>query len=135
MARRPFGSPAAALAAAQDEWFRLPPENWLEAFAHHPRIGDRNAMRAKFASARALSAQEQSGVDGTSEQVLNDLLEANRAYERRYGFIFIVCASGKSAEEMLDLLRARMNNERSAELRIAAEEHAKICDLRLMGEA
>jgi 2-oxo-4-hydroxy-4-carboxy-5-ureidoimidazoline decarboxylase len=135
MARRPFGSSVAALTAARDEWFALPPESWLEAFSHHPRIGDRDAMRARFGATRSLSAREQAGVSQTSEVVLNELLEANRSYEERFGFIFIVCASGKSAEEMLALMRARMNNDRPVELRIAAEEHANICELRLLGDA
>jgi OHCU decarboxylase len=134
MARRPFGSAASMLAAARDEWFQLPPASWIEAFSHHPRIGDRVAMRAKFASRLSLSAQEQSGVGDSSDDVLNALIEGNHRYEERFGFIFIVCASGKSAEEMLELLRARMNNERSIELHVAAEEHAKICELRLMGD-
>jgi len=133
MARRPFGSTAAVSAAARDEWFQLPAESWLEAFGHHPRIGDRDAMRARFASTRSLSAQEQSGVSASSEEVLNALLEGNRRYEARFGYIFIVCASGKSADEMLVLLRERMSNEPAVELGIAAEEHAKICELRLMG--
>ena len=134
MERRPFGSSAAVLAAAREEWFRLPPESWIEAFGHHPRIGDRDAMRVKFAPTRTLSAREQSGVSNVSDEVLNALLEGNRLYEERFGFIFIVCAIGKSAEEMLRLLDARMNNDRSAELRVAAGEHAKICELRLMGD-
>ena len=133
MTRRPFGSAAAVLSAARDEWFKLPSESWLEAFGHHPRIGDRDAMRARFAATRSLSAEEQSGVSGSSEELLNALIEGNRRYEARFGYIFIVCASGKSAEEMLDLLRARVSNQPSVELRVAAEEHAKICELRLMG--
>ena len=134
MSLRPFGSSTSVLHAAREEWLRLPPESWLEAFGHHPRIGDRAAMRAKFASTRALSAQEQSGVDDSSDDVVNALVEANRRYEERFGFIFIVCASGKSAEEMLALIRSRMNNEPDVELRVAADENAKICELRLMGD-
>jgi 2-oxo-4-hydroxy-4-carboxy-5-ureidoimidazoline decarboxylase len=135
MARRPFGSAAFILAAARDEWFQLPPESWVEAFGHHPRIGDRDAMRARFASTRSLSAQEQSGVSNVGDEVISALIEGNRLYEERFGYIFIVCASGKSAGEMLALLRARLQNEPSVELRVAAEEHAKICELRLTGQA
>jgi 2-oxo-4-hydroxy-4-carboxy-5-ureidoimidazoline decarboxylase len=132
MSRRPFGSAEAALAAARDEWFRLEPEDWLQAFSHHPRIGDREALRGKFAATRSLSEREQAGVSGASEDVLTALMEGNRDYQRRFGFIFLVCASGKSAAEMLTLLRERLDNDPETELRIAAEEHAKICELRLL---
>ena len=132
LALRPFGSATAAVAAAREQWFSLQPEDWLEAFQHHPRIGDRDAMRARFASTRALSEREQAGVDTASEDVLTALTEGNHEYEARFGFIFLVCASGKSADEMLALLRARLNNAPATELHIAAEEHAKICDLRLL---
>ena len=135
MTRRPFGAGDAALAAARDEWFALDPEDWIEAFDHHPRIGDRDALRRKFAATRALSEREQSGVGGASEDVLAALLEGNRAYEARFGYIFIVCATGKSAEEMLALLEARLPNDPATEILIAAEEHAKICDLRLRSPA
>ncbi len=131
LARRPFGSREAALAAAREEWFALDPEDWREAFGHHPRIGDREALRRKFASARALSKREQSGVNHASEDVLTALMDGNRRYETRFGYIFIVYATGKTAEEMLDLLRARLPNDPDEEIRIAAEEHAKICALRL----
>ena len=119
------------LTAAREEWFALSPDDWVEAFSHHPRIGDRDALRRKFAATRALSEREQSGVGGASEEVLAALLEGNREYEARFGYIFIVCATGKTAAEMLALLRARLENDPQTEIRIAAEEHAKICDLRL----
>ncbi len=128
---RPYGSADAALGAARDEWFALSPDDWIEAFNHHPRIGDRDAMRTKFAATRTMSAQEQSGVSGASEEVLAALLDGNREYEARFGFLFIVCATGKSAEEMLDLLRQRLHNDPVIEIVVAVEEHAKICDLRL----
>jgi 2-oxo-4-hydroxy-4-carboxy-5-ureidoimidazoline decarboxylase len=132
MARRPFGSGAAACAAGREEWFGLEHRDWLEAFGHHPRIGDRDVLRRKFAATRDMSEREQSGVSGASEEVLSALFEGNRAYEARFGYIFIVCATGKSAEEMLALLQARLPNDPAAEILIAAEEHARICDLRLM---
>ncbi len=131
MARRPFGSQAAALAAARDEWFALSEEDWREAFGHHPRIGDRDALRRRFA-ARDPAGLEQSGVDAASEAVLTALAEANRAYEERFGYIFIVCATGRTAEEMLALLRTRLGNNPQTEIRVAAGEHAKICELRLL---
>ena len=134
LSRRPFGHRDRVLAAARDEWFRLSPDDWREAFTHHPRIGDREAMRVRFPATRTLSEREQAGVSGASDDVLAALLEANAEYYQRFGFIFIVCASGKSAEEMLALLRRRLVNDPADELRIAAEEHAKICELRLLSE-
>jgi 2-oxo-4-hydroxy-4-carboxy-5-ureidoimidazoline decarboxylase len=132
MARRPFATERGALAAARDEWFALDREDWLEAFGHHPRIGDRDALKHRFASTRTLSKGEQSGVSAASEEVLSRLFEGNRRYEDRFGYIFIVCATGKSAEEMLALLEARLKNDADTEIRIAAEEHARICELRLL---
>ena len=129
--RRPFGSADAVRSAARDEWFALSAEEWREAFAQHPRIGDLDGMRRRFSSTRALSEREQSGVCSADVRVLRTLLEANREYEDRFGWIFIVCAAGKSADEMLGLLRERLRNAPDDEMRIAAEEHAKICDLRL----
>jgi len=131
MARRPFASEETALAAARDEWFALSADDWREAFGHHPRIGDRDALRLRFAS-RDPAAREQSGVDAASETALSALAEANRTYEERFGYIFIVCATGRTAEEMLALLRARLGNDPQTEIRVAAGEHAKICELRLL---
>lgn len=131
-ARRPFDSRERALEAAREEWFALNEDEWREAFAHHPRIGDVEGLRRKFGASRVLSEREQAGVDDASEEVLQALLEGNREYEARFGHIFIVCATGKSAGEMLALLRARLHNAPEEEIRIAAEEHAKICELRLL---
>src|SRR5215210_4295811 len=116
LSRRPFGDRDKVLAAARDEWFRLLPDDWREAFTHHPRIGDRETMRARFPTTRTLSEREQAGISGASDDVLKALLDANADYYQRFGFIFIVCASGKSAEEMLALLRRRLINEPAAEL-------------------
>ena len=132
MARRPFGSRDALVAAARDEWFQLGRADWLEAFSHHPTIGDRDSLRQRFARTAHLSEREQAGVGGAAEHVLEALAEGNREYERRFGYIFIVCASGKSAEEMLGLLRERLPNPPDAEIRVAAGEQAKITELRLM---
>ncbi len=131
MARRPFGRDAKLLAVARVEWFGLTEADWLEAFSHHPRIGDRAALEARFPATHDLSSKEQSGVGGAEEEVTAALAGANEAYVERFGFIFIVCATGKSAAEMLQLLRDRLPNHRAAELRIAAEEQAKITALRL----
>lgn len=131
MARRPFANDAKLLFAARNEWFGLTEVDWLEAFSHHPRIGDRAALEARFPKTHDLSAKEQAGVGTAHEDVLTALAEGNNAYFDRFGFIFIVCATGKSAEEMLALLRERLPHDRATELRIAAEEQAKITALRL----
>jgi len=131
MARRPFGRDMKLLTAARVEWFGLTEADWLEAFSHHPKIGDRAALDARFPATHDLSSKEQARVGGADAEVIAALAEANETYLDRFGFIFIVCATGKSAEEMLDLLRDRLKNNRAAELRIAAEEQAKITALRL----
>ena len=130
--RRPFGALEAARRAAREEWFPLPAEEWKIAFACHPRIGDVDALRPGVDSAPAASsAREQAGVDGADAEVMRALSDGNREYAARFGYIFIVCATGKSAAEMLDVLRARLTNPPDVEIGIAAEEHAKICDLRI----
>jgi OHCU decarboxylase len=144
MARRPFGGDARMLRAARIEWFGLTEADWLEAFSHHPQIGDRalappklpsegGSLAARFPTTHDLLAKEQAGVARAGDEVLSALAEANQAYLDRFGFIFIVCATGKTAEEMLQLLRDRLPHDRATELRIAAEEQAKITALRLGG--
>ncbi|MET0340745.1 MAG: 2-oxo-4-hydroxy-4-carboxy-5-ureidoimidazoline decarboxylase [Polyangiales bacterium] len=130
--RRPFASTDALLDAADDVWRALGTNDQLEAFTHHPRIGDDlAALRATFASTADLSGAEQSGVEGASDAVLEALRDANEAYFARFGYIFIVCATGKTAPEMLALLRARLGNPPAEEISIAAAEQAKITRLRL----
>ena len=131
LARRPFESMDAMLTAARADWRALSPADWLEAFAGHPRIGDREALGQRFGDARDLPAQEQAGVAGASDDVLSALAEGNAAYESKFGFIFIVCATGLKADEMLSMLRTRMPNDPERELVVAAEEQAKITSLRL----
>jgi len=130
-AARPFRDEAALRQAAESLWWSLEREDWREAFAHHPKIGDREALRARFASTAAWAADEQRGAAAAAESVLDDLAEGNRAYEERFGYIFIVCATGKTAPEMLALLRERLGNDPEAEIRVAAAEQAKITRLRL----
>jgi 2-oxo-4-hydroxy-4-carboxy-5-ureidoimidazoline decarboxylase len=131
LARRPFETQAPLLSAAREEWFALTREDWLEAFSHHPKIGDRDTLQKRFAATRHLSEREQAGVDGASGEVLDALAAGNRAYEEKFGYIFIVCASGKNATEMLGLLRSRLSNDPASGLRIAAAEQAKITEIRL----
>jgi OHCU decarboxylase len=123
LARRPFESEPAALEAADEVFASLSPEDWREAFRAHPRIGDRDA--------RGEAAAEQAGTTTAPASILAGLLEANRAYEARFGHLFIVFASGRSAGEMLDLCRRRLHNEPEVELSVAAEEQRKITRLRL----
>jgi allantoicase len=131
-AHGPFGSDAELHGLADHLWWDLADGDWLEAFTHHPRIGaDVDALRAKFARTAEWSEGEQAGVGGADEATLQALAEGNRAYEERFGFLFIVCATGKTAAQMLALLRERLGNEPEAELRIAAGEQAKITHLRL----
>src|SRR5262245_61615981 len=94
LARRPYRSRSALLANARDEWFALEPKDWLEAFSRHPRIGDRGVLAARLAGRVGVSEREQAGVDGAAEDVLDALRRSNEAYEARFGFVFIVCATG-----------------------------------------
>jgi 2-oxo-4-hydroxy-4-carboxy-5-ureidoimidazoline decarboxylase len=132
MARaRPFASEAARFEVADRTWWGLSQADWREAFGAHPRIGDRDALRARFASTAAWATREQAGVDGAAEPVLDALALGNRQYEDRFGYIFIVCATGKTAAEMLDLLHQRLGNEPHAEITLAAIEQMKITRIRL----
>ncbi|HEY1375838.1 MAG TPA: 2-oxo-4-hydroxy-4-carboxy-5-ureidoimidazoline decarboxylase [Gemmataceae bacterium] len=130
-ARRPFVSADDVLRAAAAVEAGLDRADWLEAFAAHPRIGDLDSLRKKFAATADWAGAEQAGVAGADEEILQALAEGNRQYEERFGHIFIVCATGKTATEMLTLLVERLNNEPEAELRVAAAEQAKITRLRL----
>ena len=129
--RRPFASGADLLAAADEIWPQLSREDWLEAFAAHPRIGDLEALRKKFATTADWCASEQAGVAGAGDEILQALAASNRLYEERFGYLFIVCAAGKGAAEMLEILRRRLENSAIDEFAIAAEEQAKITRLRL----
>ncbi len=131
LARRPFGAPDAALRAADEAWAPLGEADWMEAFSHHPRIGETRAAAVQDARAAGWSAGEQAGVARTPATVREQLAEVNREYERRFGHIYIVCASGRSAEELLDVARGRLQNEPAAELRVAAAEQHRITRLRL----
>lgn len=128
---RPFSTDEELLATAEALWSKLAPVDWLEAFAAHPRIGEVDSLRAKFGDTKQWASAEQSGVAAATEQVLCQLAALNEEYERRFGFIFIVCATGKSADEMLFLLKQRITNSPADELPIAAAEQLKITLLRL----
>jgi 2-oxo-4-hydroxy-4-carboxy-5-ureidoimidazoline decarboxylase len=127
----PFASAAALYEAAERSWHSLGEADWREAFAHHPKIGDMRALQEKFASTAAWAAGEQGAVKQASLETLEALAAGNAAYEQRFGYIFIVCATGKSAAEMLALLQARLPNDPSQEIHVAMSEQAKITRLRL----
>jgi len=131
VARRPFVSAEAVLGQADDVWGSLDPEDWREAFSHHPRIGEQSSAVPHGARAAAWSSREQSGVVTATTQVQTELAAVNRDYENRFGYIYIVCASGKSAGELLSLARERLANDPATELGVAAEEQRKITRLRL----
>jgi 2-oxo-4-hydroxy-4-carboxy-5-ureidoimidazoline decarboxylase len=129
---RPYASTPALFELADRVWSELDAEDYLEAFSHHPQIGAGLAeLERKFANTASLSASEQAGASRAEQSTLEALRDENRAYLDRFGFIFIVCATGKSAAQMLELLRARLANDPPTELRIAASEQAKITKLRL----
>lgn len=129
--RRPFQTRDGLLAAAEGAADGLQKEDWLEAFSHHPRIGDIDRLRQRFAATAAWSEGEQAAVGQADEAVLAELAQKNRAYEDRFGFIFIVCASGKSAAQMLELLNHRLNHVAAMEWQVAAGEQRQITRLRL----
>ena len=129
-AGRPFMTREALFESAREIWFVLEKNDWLEAFSHHPRIGERQ-LREKFASTAQWAEQEQKGANSASESVLQALASGNAEYERRFGRVFLVCATGKSADEMLKLLEQRLPNDPELELMIAVGEQAKITQIRL----
>jgi OHCU decarboxylase len=130
-ALRPFWDVGQMLNIAGRVWRELDREDWLEAFRAHPRIGESKAAHETGEEARRWSEGEQAGARDAPAETLDALARANREYEERFGHIFIVCAAGKSAEEVLGLLRARMGNDPETELRAAAGEQWRITELRL----
>jgi 2-oxo-4-hydroxy-4-carboxy-5-ureidoimidazoline decarboxylase len=128
---RPFSNVDAVLKQSEKSWAALGEAEWLEAFSGHPKIGDLASLKTRFASTSHLASQEQGSVSQADAAILAQLAEGNAAYETRFGFIFIVCATGKTASEMLDLLKKRLSNSREDELKTAAAEQLKITKLRL----
>jgi 2-oxo-4-hydroxy-4-carboxy-5-ureidoimidazoline decarboxylase len=129
-ALRPVESAAELSVAADGEWAKMEEADWLEAFACHPRIGERGAAHATTRSA-AWSQQEQSAAVSATERVMNEIASGNALYEQRFGFTYIVCATGKAAEEMLAILNRRLSGDRDSELREAAEQQRQILQIRL----
>jgi OHCU decarboxylase len=122
-AERPYANASVLAAVAQRLWWSLVAADWLEAFAAHPRIGEQTTS--------AWSAQEQAHAVETGDEVRARLAAGNREYEKRFGYTFIVCATNKSAEDLLTILEQRLHNEPGDELQIAADEQRKITELRL----
>ena len=131
LAVRPFRSHDRLLAAANDRWYSLGQDDWLEAFAHHPQLGEQRAQAATTDQSRAWSATEQVLVASGASDVRVALANANREYAERFGYICIICATGLGAEEILRLTRARLGNAPDMEIGIAASEQGKITRLRL----
>jgi OHCU decarboxylase len=131
-AERSFAGPEDLIAKADRVWWSLEPGDWLEAFLSHPKIGEKKAAAAVSDESKRWSEAEQAGVSGATTETMQALADLNQKYEDKFGYIFIVCASGKSSDEMLAILRERLENDPDEELRIAAAEQAKITRLRLM---
>lgn len=131
VAGRPFDSPEALFAEAERAWWLLGEADWLEAFAAHPRLGESPDESAHDGTAAEWSRQEQSELKDSSPVAHQHLASANAAYEARFGFVYLVDASGKTIEELLDLALRRLGSLREDELRAAAAEQAKITRRRL----
>ncbi len=129
--KRPMFEEAALLAASDEIWRTLSEADWLEAFQSHPRIGEVQAEKAVAAQSSTWSAQEQQKAATADEAVKMALKWGNREYEQKFGRIFIVCATGKSACEILEILRRRLHNDEATELQQAAEEQRHIMHIRL----
>ena len=126
-----FSSDDELMKRAENVWADLAEADYLEAFLAHPRIGDVDSLRQKYANTKAIAGGEQAGVDSADESTLQRLSAANDEYFDKFGFIFIVCATGKSAKQMLEILEARLPNDRDEEVANAAAEQLKITKIRL----
>jgi len=129
--QRPFSDIQAMLKAAHSIWIELDESDYLEAFEAHPKIGDVDSLSKKYAETKHLASGEQSLVSEANQTIIQELASANTDYSNKFGFIFIVFATGKSAKQMLDILKSRLNNSRDEEIQNAAEEQFKITQLRL----
>jgi 2-oxo-4-hydroxy-4-carboxy-5-ureidoimidazoline decarboxylase len=116
---------------AEDQWYECIEADWLEAFSHHPKIGDVESLKEKYATTAHWASGEQIALNSASQQTIEAIAKGNAEYEKKFGFIFIVCATGKSAEEMLELLQQRLSNTKEEEIKIAMDEQNKITQIRL----
>ncbi|HTS37282.1 MAG TPA: 2-oxo-4-hydroxy-4-carboxy-5-ureidoimidazoline decarboxylase [Candidatus Solibacter sp.] len=129
--RRPFTDQRSLVASSDEIWNRLNVSDWMEAFSTHPRIGERKMPQAGSRQSAAWSSEEQRAVAEAESKTLEALALANEEYEKRFGRVFIVCATGKSAAEMLEILQYRLGSDEETEIRVAAEEQRKITNIRL----
>lgn len=125
----PFSSPVDMKIISDKSWLLCNEEDWMEAFSHHPKIGEK-AEQVKNDSA-SWAKEEQSGVSSADKNILAELEEGNKKYEEKFGYTFIICATGKSAGEILEILKNRMNNDAAKELHVAAGEQNQITHLRI----
>ena len=116
---------------AEEQWFECSRSDWKEAFAHHPEIGDTESLKKKFESTADWAAGEQSEVKKAPQEIIEALAKGNKEYKDKFGYIFIICATGKTADEILDNLLVRLKNKPEEEIEIAADEQNKITKLRL----
>jgi allantoicase len=130
-ARRPFAGESELFEVANKTWSALAREDWLEAFLHHPQIGETRSKAKQSVNASHWSAKEQSSAQKAAPEVLESLAAQNRAYAEKFGYVFLICATGKTSDEILNALRQRLPNDPDTELRVAAEEQRKITRLRL----
>lgn len=128
---RPFDSLDAVHSTGDRVFHGMSESDWREAFAAHPKLGDLNSLRMKYAGNREWSGGEQSGVSEAADETLRELARLNAEYEAKFGFIFILCATGKSAAQMLESLRDRLPHTAAQELAIAAMEQRKITHVRI----
>ncbi|NKB77790.1 MAG: 2-oxo-4-hydroxy-4-carboxy-5-ureidoimidazoline decarboxylase [Gammaproteobacteria bacterium] len=127
----PYQSIEQLTQAAKAHWSLMDDSDYLEAFDGHPKIGDPASLKAKYAATHATASNEQSLVKHASDQTISELADFNHRYEERFGYIFIVCATGKTADEMLNLVKERIHNPPEQEIKIAAEEQLKILLIRI----
>ncbi len=128
---RPYSNFEEMIMTSNQHFSKLEESDWLQAFDGHPKIGDINSLKEKYKSTKKLASGEQSGMSEADEIVIQEMADLNNKYFENNGFIFIVCASGKSAAEMLEIIKSRMDNDRGVELKIASEEQMKITKIRL----
>ncbi len=129
----PFKDSITLFQKANNIWYHQCNEkDWLEAFKYHPKIGDISSLKKKYANSKDWASNEQSGVNTASQDTIESLAKVNQAYEDKFGFIFIICATGKSADEMLNLAEARLKNYHEAEIHLTMGEQQKITLIRLL---
>jgi 2-oxo-4-hydroxy-4-carboxy-5-ureidoimidazoline decarboxylase len=127
----PFEDMVDLLETAEEQWFVCSEADWKEAFSHHPKIGAKEDTNKNMAATAAWAKDEQAGMTSASQEVTDSIRQANEEYQIKFGYIFIVCASGMKAEEMLAMLQVRLKNSPEVEIEVAADEQNKITKLRI----